>query len=236
LTVGLHLPRLARQSGTDGDSTRFLQRLGSLARLALSAGVQKREFLRRQERTRPERSPETPAITSGFLLDRARLVVTPIGLDHVVETFTGRGLMAGGASLDFGRQVVQRLRDVLRQDGRASHLETCLDGPFDFRLDSDCGLRIADCGFTEQATIGAEQVAGLTAWDATAPVKNQLRAAGALHAVSEHGTLALFLPKERPGTAEQVADWLRAAWQQTEVVRLRLVHANPAHRQLTIEG
>src|SRR5262249_34497514 len=163
-------PRGARQSGTDGDPARFLQRLGSLARLALSAGVQKREFLRRQERTRAERPPDVPAVTSGFLLDRARLVVAPVGLDRVVETFTGRGLTAGGTSLDFGRQVVQRLRDVLRQDGRASHLETCLDGPFDFRLSSDCGLRIADCGFKDLAATGAEQAAGLTAWDAAAPV------------------------------------------------------------------
>jgi hypothetical protein len=36
--------------------------------------------------------------------------------------------------------------------------------------------------------------------------------------------------------AEQAADWLRAAWQQTEVVRLRLVRAGPAHRQLTFTG
>jgi hypothetical protein len=229
LTVGLHLPRLARQSGTDGDPTRFLQRLGSLARLALSAGVQKREFLRRQERTRAERPPDAPAVTSGFLLDRARLVVAPVGLDRVVETFTGRGLTAGGASLDFGRQVVQRLRDVLRQDGRASHLETCLDGPFDLQLgdpSSNAGVPWPD----------AEQAAGLTAWDSAAPVKSQLRAAGALHAAAEHGTLALFVPEERPPTAEQAADWLRAAWQQTEVVRLQLVRAGPAHRQLTFTG
>ena len=57
LTVGLHLPRLAEQPGIDGDPSKFLSKLGSLARLALSAGVQKREYLRRLERTgRAERT------------------------------------------------------------------------------------------------------------------------------------------------------------------------------------
>jgi hypothetical protein len=189
LQVGLHLPRLAVQSGTTGDTGRFLNKLGSLARLALSAGVQKRAFLRR------------PALARGFLLDRARLMVTPLGLDVVVRTLTGRGLCAGGAALDVGRQVVLRLRDVLRQDGRLSRLETCLDGP---------------------AGAAAEETAGLTPWEPTAGVKNQWRAAGALHAVAEHGTLTLFPPDKGPVGAEQVADWLRAIWEQTEVVRVSL--------------
>ena len=47
LQVGLHLPRLAVQTGTTADAGRFLNKLGSLARLALSAGVQKRAYLRR---------------------------------------------------------------------------------------------------------------------------------------------------------------------------------------------
>ena len=64
LTVGLHLPRLAEQPGVDGDPARFVKKLGSLARLALSAGVQKRDFLRRREA-----SGASP-VTSGFLLDR----------------------------------------------------------------------------------------------------------------------------------------------------------------------
>ena len=129
LTVGLHLPRLALQPGIDGDPAKFLPKLGSLARLALSAGVQKREYLRRLERGRPRPSADAPALTSGFLLDRACLLVAPVGLDRVVHSFINKGLSAGGAALDFGRQIVLRLRDVLRQDGRNAHLDTCLDGP-----------------------------------------------------------------------------------------------------------
>ena len=135
LTVGLHLPRLALQPGIDGDPAKFLPKLGSLARLALSAGVQKREYLRRLERGRPRPTADAPALTSGFLLDRACLLVAPVGLDRVVHSFINKGLSAGGVALDFGRQIVLRLRDVLRQDGRNAHLDTCLDGPSRFRLE-----------------------------------------------------------------------------------------------------
>ena len=50
LAVGLNLPVLASQPGMLSDPGRFLQRLGSLVRLALGAAVQKRRFLREQER------------------------------------------------------------------------------------------------------------------------------------------------------------------------------------------
>lgn len=224
MTVGLHLPRLALQSGIDGDVAKFLTKLGSLARLALSAGVQKREYLRRLERSRPRPSADSPALTSGFLLDRACLLVAPVGLDGVVHSFVKKGLSAGGAAVDFGRQIVLRLRDVLRQDGRTAHLDTCLDGPFRFSL-----AGIADV--CDQWPM-AENVAGLTAWDTTAPLKGQLRSAGVLHNIAEHGTMALFLPEDKMPSPEQVADWLHTAWRQTDVVRLRLIHRPVPARQL----
>ncbi len=222
LTVGLHLPRLALQSGIDEDPSKFLSKLGSLARLALSAGVQKREYLRRLERSRPRPSTDAPALTSGFLLDRACLLVAPVGLDQVVHSFIKKGLSAGGAALDFGRQILQRLRDVLRQDGRNAHLDTCLDGPFHFQLADEL--------------MEAGTVAGLTPWDATAALKSQLRSAGVLHGIAEHGTMALFLPEDETPSPEQVAGWLQTAWQQTDVVRLRLSRSATAARQLTFSA
>jgi hypothetical protein len=227
MTVGLHLPRLALQPGIDGDAAKFLSKLGSLARLALSAGVQKREYLRRLERSRPQPSADAPALTSAFLLDRARLVVSPVGLDSVVHSFVKKGLSAGGAALDFARQIVQRLRDVLRQDGRNVHLDTCLDGPFRFHL--------ADAELHEEWP-STENVAGLTAWDATAALKGQMRSAGVLHGIAEHGTLALFLPEQETTSPEQLADWLHMAWRQTDVVRLRLIRGAKAARQLTFSA
>ncbi len=213
LTVGLHLPRLALQPGIGGDPATFLSKLGSLARLALSAGVQKREYLRRLERRRPLPSPDAPVLTSGFLLDRARLVVVPVGLDGVVQSFFKKGLSAGGAALEFGRQIVLRLREVLRQDGRNVHLDTCLDGPFSFHLESKWPR--------------ADNAAGLTAWDSAAALKSQLRSAGVLQGVAEHGTLALFLSKENRLAPDDLADWLHSAWQHSDVVRVHLLDAEP---------
>jgi hypothetical protein len=206
LRVGLHLPRLVVLGGVNGRPEHFLAKLGTLARLALSAGVQKRAFLRRLT------SRLAPALGGGFLLDRARLVAVPIGLDRVVSDLTGRGLAAGGAALDLGRQALQRLRDVLRLEGRRVGLETCLDGPFDFRL-----------GTSAPGWPAAEEVAGLTPWDATATPKGQWRAGGVLHAVAEGGTLALFLPADREVSPEEPADWLGAMWRQTEVQRVRIL-------------
>ncbi len=225
LSVGVNLPKLALQPGIDGDPAKFLAKLGSLARLALSAGMQKREYLRRLERTRPRPTTDAPVLTSGFLLDRARLLVAPLGLDCVVQSFVHKSLNAGGAALDFAKQIIQRLRDVLRQDGRMAHLDTCLDGPFCFY--SDYAVEPGDGWPT------VENVAGLTGWGAAAPLKNQLRSAGVLHAIAEHGTLALFLSEEEKLSPEQIVQWLQTAWQQTDVVRLRLIRKPILSRQLT---
>jgi hypothetical protein len=184
------------------DVDRFRQRLGSLARLALSVAIQKRDRIRRHAQA-------DMAVRRGFLLDRARFVVSPIGLDEVVRLFTDWGLVNGGASLELGRQIVLRLRDVLRHDGRLLQLETCLDGPFSLALDTGPPQR--------------ERLAGLTPWGDTASVRGQLRAGGALHAAAEQGTLALFVPRDERAGTDEVCAWLHQAWRQTEVVRLRLL-------------
>ena len=83
-----------------------MQKLGSLARMALSAAVQKRDFLRRH-------CEDRPALTSGFLLDRARLVVVPIGLESCVRAFTGQG------------SVCRRRFPGIRQANRADECWMC---------------------------------------------------------------------------------------------------------------
>jgi hypothetical protein len=199
LAVGLNLPALASLPGMLGDVERFRQRLGSLVRLALSAAVQKRQYLRRQ----------SPALTSNFLLDRACFVVTPVGLDEVVNLFSQWGIANGGDSLELARQIVQRLREVLSEASRSAQMDACLDGPAAFGL--------------EGPPISRDAVAGLTSWDATASVRSQLRAGDVLHGLAGHGTLALYSPRDCSAAPEQVVDWLWAAWKQTDVVRLRLL-------------
>ncbi len=208
LTVGLHLPCLAKAAGTP---EHFVQKLGSLARLALSAAVQKRDFLRRH-------SQERPAVTRGFLLDRARLVVAPVGLDPAVRLLLGRSPWEDKAALDLARQAVARLADVLRQDGQAYRLETCLDGS---------SLLVEGWGPDGN---GEEPV-----WPgACAEGKAQLRAAAALHAAADLGTQVLLLDPERLPAPAQVAEWLRWTWTQADVVRLRLVRLTAAAEQLTV--
>ncbi len=220
MTVGLDLCRLMEQAGLRTDPALFLHKLGSLARLALSAGAQKRDFLRRHSRGRP-------AVTRGFLLDRARLVVVPVGLGALIRDLLGQELCAGGPGLDFARQVLQRLREALRQDGQGRRLETCLDSATGFSLDE------AQDAAPSVPCAPPPRIAGLTAWEPAAPPKHQLRAAGTLHAAAEMGTAAVLLPEEESLPAEQVLALLRQAWHHTEIVRLRFLRAAPVRKQLT---
>ncbi len=220
LTVGLNLPRLATLVCEEcpaldetGKCQRVLARLKSLVRLALSAGVQKRDYLR-------SRTLQSGFLAEAFLLDRARLLVTPFGLEQAVHSIWGRGLCAGGAALDFGEQLLQRIRELLQLEGRTVALECCVDAPL---------------GTVGSRGTGPSRstVAGPTCWDPAAPVKSQLRTLGKLHAVCDGGTGKVLLPSDPPPTADQVADWLRTAWHQTEIVRLCWLRPPTAHRQLT---
>jgi hypothetical protein len=133
-------------------------------------------------------------VSAGFLLDRARLVVAPTGLEEVVERFTGGALLGGGAAVDFARDILVRLRDVLRQDGRQSLLDTCVDGSGSFTLPADA-----------------------------APLRDVLRVAGSLHTAAASGTLTLHFPAANPPQVAEATDWLHQAWQRSDVVRLRFV-------------
>jgi hypothetical protein len=210
LTVGMHLPRLAEQvAGRGGGPQMFLQKLGSLARLALSAAAQKRDFLRRH-------GADRPALARGFLLDRARLVAAPIGLDQAVTALLGEAPAAGGPALDLARQIMQRLQEVLQHDGRASHLDACLEGS-----------RLA------AATFLPDDDGSAWAGVAKPDVKSALRTAAALSAAVDVGTVVLNVPDEQTPSGEQTAEWLRRAWKQTDVDRIRLARISARPQQLT---
>src|SRR5262249_53793200 len=146
---------LAELTGTAGDPEKYLTKLGSLIRLAHSAGGQKREFLRRLARSTGDSG--SSSASTGFRLDRSVLIVVPVGLDRLVQMVTGHGMTHGGPALEFGRRVVQRIRDVLRENARSVNEEACLDGPTDGRLDLPVNLMPS-----------ADRAAGLTPWDPNA--------------------------------------------------------------------
>lgn len=124
LAIRIHLTRLLdvlerRIPSQSCTPELFLQKLSSLARLALSAGVQKRAFLRRLARKWP-----------AFLVERARLVLIPTGLSQVACRLAGEPIGAP-AGLQLVRQILQHLHDVFRHESSACHLEACLDSdPF----------------------------------------------------------------------------------------------------------
>lgn len=120
MTVGLNLPQLAQQEAVKGNPVLFLQKLGSLARMALAAAAQKREFLRRQAARRP-------ALAEGFLLERARVVIEPRGLAEVVRGFLGKDPETDAEALDLARRILDTLRDGLRTDSAARYLDACLE-------------------------------------------------------------------------------------------------------------
>jgi hypothetical protein len=218
--VGLGLPQLAQHPRVNGELNLFLEKLGSLARLAVSAGLQKREHLRQLERSS---ASDAAALGSGFLLDRARLVVVPVGLELVAPRLTGRGPGVEPPALELSCEIMRRLTEAIGQAGRKVHLDTCLDGTFDFSIgDRTDGVRLAT----------ADHVAGITCWHPELAVEDQLRVAGALQQAAGAGTTALFAPVHSP-TAEEAAEWIAHAWQTTGIRRLQLLIQNRIERQLT---
>lgn len=207
LTIQLNLPVLAAQAAGYPDApARFLQKLGSLVRLALSAGVQKRDFLRRRVADHPE-------LARGFLLDRARLVVAPVGLHQVVAALLGHTPEEDADALEFARRVVERLRDVVDEDGRSRHLEVCLDGAL-FGLSE--ASQQTDCSLGRGRSL--------------------VRIATALHDSAPLGTLAVATTAGDSLRADQIVASLRSLWERSAVTRLCLRRADQPLRQLTFSG
>jgi hypothetical protein len=119
MEVSLALDQLLDRPGVDGDAARFLAKLPSLARMAVSAGAQKRKYLRRRA--------EGAGLARGFLLDRARLCVVPRHLEEVVRRLTGQGIDASTLALECACRIVQSLAGSLAEAGRLAHLDTGLE-------------------------------------------------------------------------------------------------------------
>jgi hypothetical protein len=121
MTVGLHLPRLLQHAGITDDLALYLTKLASLARLAVSAGVQKRQYLRRHG--------AGEVLERGLLLERARLQVAPLGLAAVIGKLTGLDLWHAKEAVETGRRILQQLNDALLTEGRRRLVDCVLDTP-----------------------------------------------------------------------------------------------------------
>lgn len=205
LTVQLDLTRLFEILPAPVEPEVYLHKLGSLARLPLSAGVQKREFLRR-------RCGNRPALTRGFLLDRASLLIAPQGLESLVQRLLGMSLFEDKRAVEFGRRVVERLRAVLTQDGPACQLGTCLD----------------------LATLAAPAAGDRTGESVRfKDPEQQLRLASQLQ--EDGGSTKVWLAHDAALTAESLIQGLRFAWEKTELQHVCYArHEAPAAQRVAV--
>ncbi len=187
LEVGLDLPTLAQRAEIARDGATLLKKLPSLARMAVSAAAQKRQYLR----DLPESSP----LKRRFLIERAGATVVPLGLDETVLCIAGASLAKSPLSLDFAVQILQTLKDALNEGGRAINLDLRLDGPplsaADTSLAPRQQLEVASklhaCACAGSMTLllaadaNAETLIELLqwAWASTAVARLQLRRTGA---------------------------------------------------------
>jgi hypothetical protein len=215
LAVGIHLPRLAEQPSVRRDPTLFLKKLESLARLAISAGIQKREFLRRSGAN---------ALSSGYVLERAQLVVVPIGLQAIVRILSGRELGDRGKGGELGREILGRLHEVLQRDGGRQRLEA--------RLDSSPQLDLPTVQADRQTRSDDRGLAGLTTWRPGVSPADQIIGGGELHEANGGGTAFVVLTENEAPSGDEIAAWLQLVWRETSLVRIRFLRGGRTPTQL----
>lgn len=115
LIVGVNLARLVDMvGGPPIEPAPFLAKVSSLARFAKTAGHVKQDFLRRHGR---------PGLRAGFLLDRARLIIVPLGLP-------GPARATDRPPSEFAAHVIKSLRSAAEND-RPRQLPILIDAPLD---------------------------------------------------------------------------------------------------------
>ncbi len=114
--VGLGLPALLQRLRAASEPEAFANKVMSLARLAVSGGVQKREFVRRHGR--PDRPP--------FLLDRGHVAIHLLGLPETLAALFGPDPWARSETPAFVLQLFRRLQETLDHEARHVHLSGLL--------------------------------------------------------------------------------------------------------------
>lgn len=200
LEVGLCLPRLLDH--VDGALERLLAKLPSLARMGVRAAVQRRNYFRR-------RCSDDNRLVRGFLLDRARLLVFPVGLDAIVHRLLGQGMSQSKLSFDLGKQIVEILWATLSVESRSAHLDIAFDSPInseDFRGAS------------------AENIAGLRCGPYPASWRHRLQVEMSLQVSNRPGTITMC--RDSVPAADELADLLQAALKKNTLASLQFESPN----------
>jgi len=213
ITVGLHLPRLVQQPGVQSAPDVFLRKLRSLTRLALTAAIQKRRFLARYRRQQP-----------AFLVDRAGLLVVPVGLESVTRHYTTQAIVAGTPGADFASRIVHSLHEVLQEEGPMNTLDATLDSAPTSKPALMDSWNVLFAEATSQVPfLSADQIAGLTTWNDALSLPEQVKAAGLLQAPIRAGTAWVLSSKNGSGSEEELMRVLRFAWKETSITRIRFM-------------
>lgn len=197
MEIGVNLAMLARRAEIGSSAEHFLKKLPSLARMVVSAGQQQFRFLRS--------GPDEGLLRQGFLLDRASVVVTPLGLREVVQGATGENLARSPRALDFALLILQTLKDALQSAGRAVNLDLHLDGSAAWAGES------------------------LPPRDPGSEPRKQIETAGKLHARIGAGNATILLTEEEAANVDGLLELFHWAWSSTIIARVQL---QPAGRVL----
>ncbi len=187
VSVGLDLPRFFSLPTIEFQIERFLEKIPALARMAVSVGLQKRKYLRTAGDSR---------LTKGFRLERARLVIVPIGLDALVRQILGETCVASPRSQDLALRILKSLHEAATLMASKSGLGVAFDRSPDF------------------------PEAGLSCPDARFSLEHQLEAVAPWHAQLGGATCVLALAGHSAVSSTEIADTVRMAGKKSTVSRL----------------
>lgn len=218
--VGIRLPSLHRRLGAGCDDETLFERLGLLCESAVRAGVQKREFLRRQH----------PDLFAGRDYNLASVVVVPIGLDAMVKAMLGKSVARDESAMAFATQILLRMRHRLQREGKHYQLRCKIDG-----MPGLLDLAHADGASGTEETSEEERVVGNTPAAPGVGPKQQLLAGGKLHAVIGAGTTFCRLANEDEIDPRQILDLILFAARQTTCSRVCFTFPTPARQAPLVE-
>jgi hypothetical protein len=129
IAVGLDLPRLLNRPDVSCQGDVFLEKLPSLTRLAVSAGCQKRAYLRRHAN----------ALARAFLVDRAAVRLEPVGVGAVLQQLLGVAAPTTKPARVFVRKILLALHSPLADCRIRTGLDIVLDAPVLLPIDAAQG-------------------------------------------------------------------------------------------------
>lgn len=124
--VFLRLDRLAKVCHRKGGVEQFLERLPSLVRFGIAAGLQKRQFLRKLEINRANNEKDI-RLAAGFALDKAMLWIAPKGLQEILERLFPSQGPSDPKPASFCKEVFQVIRKTIREESGKCFVSLELD-------------------------------------------------------------------------------------------------------------